>query len=118
MTEPLSPQQAVEGLTTIERLERLEKLLAEPTKVKVNDLPIADLQRKLEKQWQPDGSLLLIPGSVTSELAGRGVVIRPTSTTPEPTKIEFGNAAFVWPGAVGVQNIVVNHNLGVVPSSA
>lgn len=59
----------VEGLTTPERLARLEKILSEPQKVKLDDLPLADLRRKLEREWQSDDDAVrttFAPAVVTS----------------------------------------------------
>lgn len=46
----------------IARVERLES-----QKLGLRDLPITDLQNRLEQEWQPDGAVLLQPGTVGPE---------------------------------------------------
>jgi hypothetical protein len=50
-----------------ERLLYVEKVL---DKLPVEQLPIADLQRKLEQGWLPDPTVLLPAGGITSDLLG------------------------------------------------
>ncbi len=49
-------------------LRRVEKL--EKHEITLSDLPQAALQRQLEQRWQPEGSLLLQPGSIRLETLG------------------------------------------------
>jgi hypothetical protein len=59
-------------LTFAERLEAVEA--AVKASIKVEDLPLAELQRKLERTWHPDASTLLEPGSVTEAAQGFKIV--------------------------------------------
>lgn len=59
-------QLPVEELTSRERLERIEKMIGDG-KVKLNDIPIAELQRALEKSWQADSDRVLGKGTVSEE---------------------------------------------------
>lgn len=47
--------------------DRLAVLEARLASLKLADLPLAALQRKLENDWQPDGSVLLQPYSITQD---------------------------------------------------
>ncbi len=49
-----------------ELLARVEAL--ETRGITVDDIPIVDLQRRLEQKWTPDASILLQPYSITSDL--------------------------------------------------
>lgn len=46
-------------------------------KLTTDDLPMAPLQRKLERSWQPDAGVLLQAKSVTADALGRGTVVTP-----------------------------------------
>lgn len=49
-----------------ELLQRIEKLEAD--KILLKDLPITELQNKMEQDWQPAANVLLPPRSVTADL--------------------------------------------------
>jgi hypothetical protein len=57
----------------MERLEALEAKTKDPA-VKLDDLPMASLQRRLEQRWRPDAGVLLEPGSLTESVMGFKVV--------------------------------------------
>lgn len=48
-----------------ERLLYLEKLIAKPD---IDNIPLADLQRKMSQIWQPDPATLLPNGGITTDL--------------------------------------------------
>lgn len=54
----------------VERVARLEQ-----RRIAVDDLPIAPLQRKLERTWLPDGGVLLQEKSVTAASLGTGTLV-------------------------------------------
>jgi hypothetical protein len=54
----------------VARVALLEKRI-----IGIDDLPLAPLKRTLEQSWQPDGSVLVQPKSVTGDSLGRGTLI-------------------------------------------
>jgi len=70
----LSPQEASE------RLLYLEKRYAN---MSVDDIPVADLQRKMEQSWQPDAATLLPNATITVDQLGESA---------KPLKRVAGNA--------------------------
>lgn len=64
--QPSDPtSQVLDPRELSERLLYLENAF---TTMKVDDLPLGDLQRSLEQSWAPDTATLLVPGSVTREI--------------------------------------------------
>lgn len=60
-------------MTFEELADRVERL--EQRSIQVEDLPLGQLQRKLERTWQPDGGVLLQAKSVSADALGRGTII-------------------------------------------
>jgi hypothetical protein len=58
----------------------LERVVAlEQRDLTLSDLPIADIQRKLENDWQPEGSTLLSANSITVDQLASGSSSRSAS---------------------------------------
>jgi hypothetical protein len=73
-----------------ELLERVEAL--EDARLTLKDLPLADLQRKLETSWQPNANELLQAGTATRALLD-GV-------------IHTGTVNATWPGGSVESNVI------------
>lgn len=76
--EPHNTRLPGDALPTFEEmLQRIEKLEADP--ITLRDLPVGELQNKLEQDWQPSPGVLLPPASITNDLLADG--------TLSPTKL-------------------------------
>lgn len=60
-------------LTVMERLELLEASVK--AGIKLDDLPMAELQRRLEQRWRPDATALLQENSVGAAALGDGAIV-------------------------------------------
>lgn len=58
-----------------ERLEQLERFAKDAAKIKLDDLPMAELQRRLEQRWHPDATALLQENSVGAATLGDGTIV-------------------------------------------
>lgn len=80
----------------------------------LGDLPLAALQRKLENDWQPDGNVLLLPGSVTFDVVDLSILGIAGQTGKR--KVAVGATTLTWPAGVATSNLATpNHGLGVAP---
>ena len=98
---------AFEDLSFEERLARLEAAQG----ISLKDLPMRALQDKLELDWQPNASLLLPPGSVSTDLLADASVTAAKIAAPEAVRF-IGN-----PGEPAFTNSWVNFTAGT-PSMA
>lgn len=98
--------------------------------ITLDDLPLGDLQRQLENNWQPDSAVLLQPYSITSDQLASQAVDKSNLATDAlnaflklavaaDRKIAFGIASGTFSsGAFLSSMLVVPHGLGVVPAAA
>lgn len=71
--EPIDPE--AESKPLIERVRKLEQdATNKQREITLDDLPLSDLKTKLEQTWQPEASVLLLPGSITENLLASDVV--------------------------------------------
>lgn len=90
----------------IDRLEALEKKT-----IALPDLPLAQLQNKLELDWQPDPNILFAAGSISEALLGF------TPLTDLPFKLDCGADAVTWSGTPASGTTTIAHNLGDKPTA-
>lgn len=109
--------------TYAELIARIEALEAGPS---LDQLPLAALQRKLETDWQPESSALLLPKSIGSDLLTDAATTK-AKLAPDALsaflkllvaadlKLAHGSDAVQWNGGTGSNVRVVSHGLGVTP---
>lgn len=95
-----------------ERLASLEDTLAN---LGLGDLPVKQIQDKLEQDWQPNAQSLLGSNSITPTMLNFDV-LQLAVAGQLALDVFVANATLTWPGATTVSNtITVNHNLGRAP---
>lgn len=82
----------------VERVEQLERRDG----IAVSDLPLAELQRKLESSWQPDGARLLQPRSVDRETLN--------------FRIGWGTGTVTFTTTASAVSAAIPHELGTTPA--
>jgi hypothetical protein len=107
LTDALQP-----GENWQQSVERRLKALDTKTPA-LGDLPMAALQRKLENDWQPDGSVLLQPGSVTFDAVDLSIL--GVTGQQAKRKLALGTSTATWPGGGATGAGTITHGLGVVP---
>jgi hypothetical protein len=68
------------------RIAALE-LAAQDRKVRLDDLPLANLQRRLEQSWVPDPTTLFGESSITTVMLGNATVTDPKLTPVETLRV-------------------------------
>ncbi len=93
------------------RIEKLEK-----RNIGLDDLPLANLQRRLEQRWQPNAGVLLSPKSVTDELMDNTPLRVVTNKRTIPRLVNFFPSDATWPGGATVVEVTIAHGHGKQPS--
>lgn len=93
-------------MATSDLAERLDALEAKLNSLKLDDLPLAAIQRKLENDWQPDGNVLLQPNSITRDQLASGL------------KLAVGTGTLAFVASTDSATLTVKHKLGLVPIAA
>lgn len=95
-----------------ELVERIEKLEAQGA-VRLDQLPIQELQQQLEQRWAPDGDTLLLPQSIgTDSLADAGI----TQEKVASDVVAFGPFTKMATSTVAIASgttATISHGLGV-----
>ncbi len=98
--------------TLMERIEKLEK-----RNIGLDDLPIANLQRRLEQRWQPNAGVLLSPKSVTDELMDNTPLRVVANKRTIPRLVNFFVTNVTWAGGATLADVTTDHGHGKQPSA-
>lgn len=83
----------------IARIEALEQAVQQP--LDLSQLPLGDLQRQLENNWQPDATMLQ-PHSITSDQLSSGLLSPPVVTSLPPSPSDGDNCFYLADAVNGV----------------
>jgi hypothetical protein len=94
-------------------LARLADLEEWRNNLSIGDLPVKQIQDKLEQDWQPNAQTLLGAKSITKTMLG----FDPNDNLP--FELNGGIAAIVWPGGSRLSSVTTQaHGLSGTPTTA